>query len=175
MKLFQIKKINSEDIIFQTKAESIKNCVENAVANCVDLIDADLSNTNLAYANLTNAKLRYVDFNNSNLSNVNFNNADLKHAYLRQSNLRGANLRGANISNCYLRCADFTGANFDFGCFPLCCGSFEMKTDKKFRIQLLYHLLNLEKCADDKLEELNTDELRDLANKFHKINTSNKL
>ena len=50
--------------------------------------------------------------------------ANLQEADLREANLRGADLRGANL---------------DFSCWPLWCGSKNVKVDKKIAAQLAAH------------------------------------
>ena len=47
--------------------------------------------------------------------------ADLQDADLRGANLQGANLRGANLR----------GANLDYSCWPLWCGSLDVKVDRR--------------------------------------------
>ena len=58
--------------------------------------------------------------------------------------------------------ADLRGANLDFSCWPLWCGSLDVKLDKKQKRQLLYHVLAV-------APEYRTPELLKEANKFHKI------
>ncbi len=47
-----------------------------------------------------------------------------------------ANLRGAD-----LQVADLRWADLDFSCWPLWCGSFNVKVDKRIASQLAYHFL----------------------------------
>ena len=79
--------------------------------------------------------------------------ADLRWADLRWANLRGADLRGADL---------------DFSCWPLWCGSLDVKLNKKQKRQLLYHLLAV-------APEYRTQELIDEANKFHRVGEVPKL
>ena len=92
-------------------------------------IRADLSDTNLIYADLSysdlsNANLIYADLSNANLSNANLSNANLIYSDLRNTDLRNANLRNANLRN-----ADLSGTRYNENTafFALACpekGSF---------------------------------------------------
>ncbi len=55
-----------------------------------------------------------------------------------RADLRGANLQWANLQEANLRRADLQRADLDFSCWPLWCGSFNVKTDKKIFNQLIY-------------------------------------
>lgn len=65
----------------------------------------------------------------------------------RDADLRGANLRGADL---------------DFSCWPLWCGSFSVKLDDDQIGQLAYHLL---KVMDEKRFKMVFRYLRPIANK----------
>jgi len=93
-----------------------------------DLRDADLSDANLSYAALGCADLSGADLRDADLSDTNLSGADL----------RGADLRGANLS----------GADLDFSCWPLWCGSKDVKVDRRIAAQLAAHFCALD-CDDD--------------------------
>lgn len=97
---------------------------------------------------------------------------DLNGAYLRGADLFGANLRGAN-----LREADLRGADVDFSCWPLWCGSLDVKIDKRIFCQLLYHALRAGQSVDDpevkRLFEI--PKVVNLANKFHRVDECGKI
>ena len=59
------------------------------------------------------------------------------------TDLHGANLRGAD-----LRRADLSGADIDYSCWPLWCGSNEVKVDARIAAQLAAHFCALE-CDDE--------------------------
>ena len=66
-----------------------------------------------------------------------------------------------------LRRAYLRGADLDYSCFPLWCGSFDMTTDIRLPAQLAYHFCRL-KC-DDLLVQEAQKYLVPLANKFHRV------
>ena len=93
--------------------------------------------------------------------------ADLRGADLRRADLRGADLREADLSRTDLRLADLreadlSGADIDFSCWPLWCGSLDVKLDNRQKRQLLYHVLAV--CPEYRTKELVAE-----ANKFHRV------
>jgi len=88
---------------------------------------ANLHGANLSEANLRGADLRGADLSGANLSEANLHGADL----------RGADLHGANLR----------GADLDFSCWPLWCGSWGIKVERKIAAQLAAHFCVLD-CDD---------------------------
>ena len=78
-----------------------------------------------------------------------------------------ANLYGANLS----------GANLDYSCLPLWCGSLSANFDDRQIIQFVYHIvksgLNSTNTSDEIKSEL--AKLIDLANKFHRVDECGKI
>ena len=105
------------------------------------------------------------------------NRLDLRSADLREADLSGANLREANLRWADLRWADLSGADVDFSCWPLWCGSLDVKIDKRIFCQLLYHALRAGQSVDDpevkRLFEI--PEVVNLANKFHRVDECGKI
>ena len=93
---------------------------------------------------------------------------DLKLAYLRNADLRGAKLRGA-----YLSGADLRGAYLDFSCWPLWCGSLDVKVDAKIAAQIAYHFCRLD-CEDSGYKQAR-NAILDFANQFHRVEECGKL
>ena len=93
----------------------------------------------LRYANLSNANLSYTNLYNANLSNADLSNSDLSN-----SDLRYADLRYADLSNARLCYADLSNAKLDFSCWPLWCGSRDVKADDRLVAQLLFHVTRLD-------------------------------
>jgi len=88
----------------------------------------------------------------ANLSGADLRGADLSEANLRGANLRGADLSGADLSGADLSGADLSGADLsgadiDFSCWPLWCGSKDVKVDARIAAQLAAHFCVLD-CDD---------------------------
>jgi hypothetical protein len=117
-----------------------------------DLREADLRGAYLRGANLTEANLRWANLRGADLRVADLRGAylrvaDLRGANLTEANLRGANLRGANLRGADLSGADLSGADIDFTCWPLWCGSKNVKVDDKIARQLAAHFCVLD-CDD---------------------------
>ena len=104
----QIKSKYDDSVIFQGKFIDIKQAVETAVKNKVNLSGAYLSWANLSDANLRWANLTGVDLSGANLSRTDLSGANLSWANLDGANLSRANLYGANLSG-----ADLIRANLE--------------------------------------------------------------
>ena len=81
------------------------------------------------------------------------------------------------MTKAHLYLANLTDANFDFACWPLFCGSLNVKIDKLIFCQLLYHALRAGQSVDDqevkKLFEI--PEMVNLANQFHRVDECGKI
>jgi len=77
----------------------------------IDLMSADLFQTNLSGADLHNADLRRMNLREVNLSSANLKGAQLYRANMNGVNLENANLSGANLYRVYLGRADLSGAD----------------------------------------------------------------
>lgn len=114
---------------------------------------------------------RRADFRGADLSGSDFKDTDLRHANFRGASLRGADFREANLLAANLRAANLTGADIrgadiDFSCWPLWCGSLDVKIDRRIFCQLAYHLCRVIVDDDDcKAAQLM---LGRLANEFHR-------
>lgn len=104
-------------------------------------------------------------------------NAVKSGANLFWANLSGADLRWADLRGADLSGADLRGADVDFSCWPLRCGSLNVKIDKIIFCQLLYHALRAGQSVDDqevkKLFEI--PEMVNLANQFHRVDECGKI
>ena len=85
-----------------------------------------------------------------------------------RANLWGADLRGAN-----LRRANLQGANLDYSCWPLWCGSLDVRVCKRIAAQLAYHFCRLD--CDDQEVIAAQNAIIPLANQFHRVNECGKL
>ena len=104
--LFELEKENNT--IKETLEQAVK---ENVNLEYVNLYNANLENANLRNANLRNADLRNADLRNANLENANLYNVKLRNADLRNANLYNANLEYVNLRNVNLYNANLENAN----------------------------------------------------------------
>ena len=80
----------------------------------------------------------------------------------KRANLRYADLHHANLNDANLR-----GADIDFSCWPLWCGSFDVIVDRRIAAQLAYHFCRVI-CDDPEVMECQKA-LYKLANTFHRV------
>lgn len=122
-----------------------------------DLQGANLQGAYLLGAYLLGANLRDVDLWGANLRGVDLRDVDLWGVDLRDADLWGANLRDAYI----------LGVDLDFSCWPLWCGSLDVKVDRRIAAQLAYHFCRLDCDDPDYIEARNA--IVNFANEFHRV------
>lgn len=93
---------------------------------------------------------------------------DLSGACLVMANLRGANLSGADLHG-----DDLRGANLDYSCWPLWCGSLDVKVDARIARQLAYHFCRLD-CDDPEYLEARKA-IAKFANGFHRVDECGRI
>lgn len=72
-----------------------------------------------------------------------------------------------------LRRANLRGADLDYSCYPLWCGSLHLKADKRLACQLAYHLCSMQ-CDDaDYIKMRNS--ILGFANQFHRVDECGEL
>lgn len=149
---------------------------------CLDLRDTDLRGSFLHYtdlrgSDLSGSDLRNTDLRNAILIDTNLSGSNLRDSNLRDSDLRYTNLRSADLSGSDLRDTDLSGANLDYSCWPLRCGSLKAKIDKRLFIQLLYHTVRAGQSVEDEEVQqfLNMPEVIALANQFHRVGECGKV
>jgi len=130
---------------------------------------ANLWGANLKGADLKGANLWGADLQDANLRGANLWGADLQDANLRGANLQDANLRGANLQDANLQDANLRGANLDFSCWPLWCGSQNVKIDENQAKQLLAHAFN---TAREFWPGVLTEDQINWLNGFHRIKSN---
>jgi len=126
------------------------------------------------YANLRDADLKGADLKGADLKGADLRDADLRDANLRYADLGGADLRYANLRDADLRYADLRdadlkGANLDFSCWPLWCGSQNVKIDENQAKQLLAHAFN---TAREFWPGVLTEDQINWLNGFHRIKSN---
>ena len=98
----------------------------------------------------------------ANLQDANFQGANLRGASLWDADLRDADLRSADLQGANLR-----GANLDYSCWPLWCGSLDVKVDRRIAAQLAYHFCRLDFDDPDYISARNA--VINFANEFHRV------
>ena len=71
------------------------------------------------------------------------------------------------------KCADLQGADLDYSCWPLWCGSLDVKVDRQITAQLAYHFCRLD-CDDTEYIKAR-NAILDFANTFHRVGECGKL
>lgn len=99
--------------------------------------------------------------------------ANLRGAELRRADLRGADLRGADLCRADLRRAELRGADLDYSCWPLWCGSLDVKVDARIARQLAYHFCRLD-CDDPEYLEARKA-IAKFANGFHRVDECGRI
>lgn len=92
--------------------------------------------------------------------------ADLQGADLRGASLQCADLRYADLQGADLQGADLRDADLDLSCWPLWCGSLDVKVDSRIARQLAYHFCRLD--CDDTEYRAAREAMKDFANQFHR-------
>lgn len=134
---------------------------------------ANLFGANLFGANLCGADLNRADLNRANLFGADLFGADLGGASLNEADLRRADLRMAKLSEADLGRADLCGADLDYSCWPLWCGSLDVKVDARIARQLAYHFCRLD-CDDPEYLEARKA-IAEFANKFHRVDECGRI
>ena len=83
------------------------------------------------------------------------------------ANLRDADLRGADLQDAALRGANLRDADLDYSCWPLWCGSLDVKVDRRIAAQLAYHFCRLDCDDPDYIAARNA--IIHFANEFHRV------
>ena len=109
----------------------------------------------------------------ANLRGADLWGADLEGADLREADLWEADLREANLWEADLRGADLRGASLDYSCWPLWCGSLDVRVCKRIAAQLAYHFCRLD-CDDPEVIAAQ-NAIIPLANQFHRADEFGKL
>lgn len=99
--------------------------------------------------------------------------ADLGGANLFGANLCGANLNRADLGGANLGGANLHGANLDYSCWPLWCGSLDVKVDARIARQLAYHFCRLD-CDDPEYLEARKA-IAEFANGFHRVDECGRI
>ena len=138
-----------------------------------NLRGADLRGASFNEADLRRASLNGADLNGADLRGAELSEADLRRASLNGADLNGADLRMAKLSEADLGGADLCGANLDYSCWPLWCGSLDVKVDARIARQLAYHFCRLD-CDDQGYLEARKA-IAEFANGFHRVDECGRI
>ena len=99
-----IKNRYTDEIIFQSSKNTIKEAVEEAIENGISLNEANLYKADLGEADLSNANLYKADLSNTNLCEANLSEANLSGVELYHAKFYG---RGGNTKILKSQLEDF--------------------------------------------------------------------
>lgn len=128
---------------------------------------ANLCGADLCGAYFVGADLGWASLCGANLNKADLCGVNLRGAHLYNTNFYGSDLFGTDLSGADLYAADFRGANIDYSCWPLWCGSFDVKVDARIARQLAYHFCRLD--CDDPEYLAARKALAKFANGFHRV------
>lgn len=109
---YKLKDDNGTFLYISETSQSIKETLEEAVKNGINLYNINLEGANLEGANLQGANLVYASLYEVNLQGANLQGANLKEASFQGANLQGANLQETYLKDAYLQEANLEGVNF---------------------------------------------------------------
>jgi len=112
-----------------------------------------------------------VENSGSDLSGSDLSRSNLSGSDLSGSDLSGSDLSGSDLSRSDLSGSDLSRSDLDYSVWPLWCGSFDVITDDKIKIQLLYHVARIKGNIEDAdLKNLIDSKLfKKVCNKFHRV------
>jgi hypothetical protein len=122
---------------------------------------------NMQKADMRGADMRGADMQGADMRGADMQGVDMRGADMQGADMRGVNMRKADMRGVNMRKADMRGVNIDFSCWPLWCGSFDIKVDKRIAAQLAYHFDRLD-CDDPEVIAAQ-NALAPLANQFHRV------
>jgi hypothetical protein len=98
MKIKIVDRWDSQRVLYECEAETLRDAVLNAIAAGARLVNADLAGADLTDADLTDADLSGADLARADLAGADLARADLAGADLTDANLSGANLAHADLA-----------------------------------------------------------------------------
>lgn len=106
-----VSRFDSSEVLYQGEHGTLKEAVEAAVKQKVNLCEADLEGSNLEGADLKGANLGKAYLKGSYLKGANFKGANLYRADFERADLEGVNFEGADLGGADLGGADLEGSN----------------------------------------------------------------
>jgi hypothetical protein len=130
MQHYRLESVHTGQTLYEGRFYSLVACLENAIANRINLNFVNLRNLNLSNANLDDGLLAHADFTNTNLSGANlseatlsgalFNGAALYNTFLCESDLTRCDFKNASFGATDIHDADLSRSQFStLSCFTL--------------------------------------------------------
>jgi hypothetical protein len=118
MGFLEVLNYETKQIVFSGRFNTVKDCIEAAIYDNVDLSKTDLRHVNLNNANLDDARLNGAKLDGANLSGANMSETHMSKASLKNTTLHAACLCLADLRGCDMRGAlfgatDIAGARMD--------------------------------------------------------------
>lgn len=120
MSIIKLRHKDTKTIIYSGLFGDIKECLEHAICQNIDLSYADLSHANLAHANLDGGRFSHARFFGSNLVGANLSETVLDHADFRNAALQNACLCESALKNVNFEGAFFGGTDIAYSTLNLC-------------------------------------------------------
>jgi len=116
----QLKRWDTEEVIFEMECATFRELVEGATKEGIsfyradmsyaDMSGADMSGADISYADISYADMSYANMRGANMSGANMSSADMRGADMRGADMSSANMSGANMSSADMRGADMSYA-----------------------------------------------------------------
>lgn len=144
----------------------------------------DLRNVNMNRADMMGVNMQRANTQRADMQDANMWGADMRGANMQRANMQRANMQHVDMQHADMRSAemqrtDMRGVNIDYSAWPLCCGSLKAYVDDRIAIQLLYHTLSVVQysryVSEDVKRTLLTQDVVDVANRFHRVDECGKL
>ena len=97
----------TDQVLYEDSFPSFAACVEQAIADNVNLAGADFRNRNFSNACLDDGLFERADFSGANLTGANLSEARLNNAFFTNADLYNTCLAYSELKNC-----DFSGSSF---------------------------------------------------------------
>lgn len=120
MKTITIRHYESFQIIYQCKINDIKQCLEKAIQENIDLDGADLRNKDLRNINLDGTSLKNIQFQNCDLTGANISEATLDHCNFSYAKLIDCCLYETEIKHCHFKETFFAATDITMASFHNC-------------------------------------------------------
>lgn len=137
MTYFLLKKVGSQCNLFAGEYDSIKDCIEDAVRNEINLDYVDLRGVNLMNADLDEGMFNHARFDHANLTGANLSGTKLNGACFRNATLYNTCFCEAQLSGAQFFGASFGATDIDWADISKTCFDTLLALDLQFSDALL--------------------------------------